>query len=578
AELDSLVRKLWEVDFIGLSVEGETPVGAGEQFNSFNERAPKSLAIATGAGNSILIDLENFEDGIEAALSPLSDTLSNGFIQKFTHDLKRTTAILKKYEIELEGVTEDTLLAAYLLDATRSKYELDKLAFEISGAEAAIEFPENWDETNWKIAEAADFTVRIAPILRKRLQENELEIIYETMELPLAPILAEIEANGLHVDVKVLNDLTALFTIELEKLTTQIYELAGKEFKISSPKQVGEVLESLNITTGKKTASGQISTSKDLLLELAETYELPKRIVEFRELEKLKATYTDALPKLIASDNRIHGQLNQTSTATGRLSSSNPNLQNIPIRSELGQKIRAAFVPETGNKLISADYSQLELRLLAHVTKDEVMLEAFRDGDDIHTRTAELVFGARDKSDLREKRRLAKITNFAIAYAVEPYGLSQRTGLTVKEAKVVIQTYYDTYKGVRRFMDETPEVAREKGFVASIFGRRRYFPSINDRNHNIRTRAEREAINLPIQGTASDIVKLAMIKVSDALKRENLSARILMQVHDELLIEASEADAEKVAGIVKQAMETAVTLDVPLIVEVGTGENWMNAK
>ncbi|MEP6925562.1 MAG: DNA polymerase, partial [Pyrinomonadaceae bacterium] len=292
----------------------------------------------------------------------------------------------------------------------------------------------------------------------------------------------------------------------------------------------------------------------------------------------LKSTYTDALPLLIGSDGRIHGQLNQTITTTGRLSSSNPNLQNIPIRTELGQRIRDAFTPEPGNKLIAADYSQLELRLLAHVTKDPVMVEAFRTGEDIHTRTAELVFGARTASDLREKRRLAKIVNFAIAYAVEPYGLAARTGLSMKEAKKAIEDYYETYTGVRRYMEEVPVIAREQGYVTSIFGRRRPIPGIHDRNHAVRTRAEREAINLPIQGLASDVVKLAMLKVDEALKRENLGAKIVMQVHDELLLEAPAANAERVAVIAKQAMETAVNLDVPLIVETGIGDSWMKTK
>jgi DNA polymerase-1 len=601
AELDSLVRKLWETDYFGLAVDGATPVGAGEQYNSFTETAPNYIAIATASGVSYLIDLENFEEGREAALPPLRDTLSNGFLQKFVHDLKRTIGVLSKAGIEIEGATEDTLLAAYLLDPTRNRYELNNVAREAVGVEAALEIPETWanqfvepkpEETTkksktpletvaeraWRIAEAADFTARLAPVLKSRIVEDGLDLIYETMELPLAPLLHQIECNGLRVDTEVLAGLSGEFVIEIEKLTARIYELAGQEFKINSPKQVGEVLQTLNIGGNKKTATGQISTSKDVLTDLAETYELPRLILEYREFEKLRATYTDALPLLVATDGRIHGQLNQTITTTGRLSSSNPNLQNIPIRTELGQKIRRAFVPETGNKLISADYSQLELRLLAHVTKDEVMVEAFRTGDDIHTRTAELVFGAKTASDLKEKRRLAKIVNFAIAYAVEPYGLSARVGISMKEAKKVIEDYYATYKGVRRFMDEVPVTAREQGYVSSFFGRRRPIPGINDRNHAVRTRAEREAINLPIQGLASDIMKLAMLKVAEAIKRENLNAKIIMQVHDELLLEAPNEQAPRVAQVAKQAMETAANLDVPLVVETGIGESWMETK
>jgi DNA polymerase-1 len=281
---------------------------------------------------------------------------------------------------------------------------------------------------------------------------------------------------------------------------------------------------------------------------------------------------------MIDDDGRIHGNLNQTVTTTGRLSSTDPNLQNIPIRTELGQHIRRAFVPEPGNKLISADYSQLELRLLAHITRDEVMLEAFQKGEDIHAKTARLVFGAKTDAELRVARRLAKIVNFAIAYAIEPYGLSQRVGISRAEAKKVIEDYYETYKGVKKFMDETPAVAREQGYVTTTFGRRRYLPSINDRNYNVRSRAEREAINMPIQGFSADIVKIAMLKVDEALRREGLKTQMIMQVHDELLFESPAAEVEKAMEIIRREMESAVQLDVPLIVEIGAGENWMNTK
>jgi DNA polymerase-1 len=310
----------------------------------------------------------------------------------------------------------------------------------------------------------------------------------------------------------------------------------------------------------------------------AQGFELPRLLIEFRELDKLKATYTDALPPLIGPDGRIHSELNQAVTATGRLSSSSPNLQNIPIRTELGRRIRRAFIPDKGNVFVAADYSQLELRLLAHVTHDEQMLDAFRNNEDIHERTARLVFGAKTKEELKERRRFAKIINFAIAYAVEPFGLSQRVGISRKEARQVIDDYYKTYSGVRRYMEEIPEKARESGVVRSIYGRIRPVPTINDRNGNIRARAEREAINMPIQGTASDIVKIAMLKVEEALRSAGLKAQMVMQVHDELLVEAPKKEAEQVKEILCREMETAVELDVPLDVESGVGENWMEVK
>jgi DNA polymerase-1 len=364
----------------------------------------------------------------------------------------------------------------------------------------------------------------------------------------------------------------------LHKLTLNIYKLAGREFNIGSPKQVGEVLSELNIDIGRKTSTGRLSTSKAVLEELAQSYELPRLIIDYRELDKLKSVYTDALPQQIATDGRIHCQLNQTVAATGRLSSSEPNLQNIPIRTEMGRRIRKAFVAEKGNKIISADYSQLELRLLAHITQDAVMLEAFQKGEDIHDRTARLVFGAKTDEELKEARRFAKIVNFAIAYAIEPWGLSQRVGISRQEAKKVIEDYYNTYKGVRRYMDEVPVHARERGYVRAIYGRIRPLPGITDRNANIRKAAEREAINMPIQGTASDIVKIAMLRVDEELKRAGLDARLLMQVHDELLVEAPDKSVNEVAAILKYEMETAVSLDVPLVADVGIGENWMDAK
>jgi DNA polymerase-1 len=455
---------------------------------------------------------------------------------------------------------------------------LTDLAREAVNAESAGEPPEGWTEKQWRTAEAADLTAQTAHVLHGRLLEQGLETIYNEMELPLAPLLYRMERAGLRVDTSVLGELSKYLGAELEKLTKKIYEVAGREFKINSPKQVGDVLEELNISSGRKTSTGRVSTSKAVLEELAQTFELPRLIIEYRELDKLKTVYTDSLPGQIGPDGRIHGQLNQTVTATGRLSSSEPNLQNIPIRTELGRRIRRAFIADEGCKLISADYSQLELRLLAHVTHDPEMLDAFQKNDDIHSRTARLVFGAKTKEEMKEARRFSKIVNFAIAYAIEPFGLSQRVGITRKEAKKVIDDYYDTYKGVRRFMEEVPEKAREMGYVRSLYGRIRPIPGINDRNGNIRHRAEREAINMPIQGTSSDIVKLAMLRVDEALKREGLKARMIMQVHDELLIEAPEAETERAAEIVKQEMEHAVELDVPLTVELGIADNWMDAK
>jgi len=524
------------------------------------------------------VDLEKFAGGASAAIGPLREVLSNGLVDKSVHDVKRAVGLLDRFNVTLEGIKHDTYLAAYLLDPTRSKYELADLAKDALNVEDGHKSPSNWPETAWQTAVAADLTAQTAGVLYARILEKKLETIYSEVELPLAPLLYRMERAGLKVDKKVLGDLSSYIGQELHKLTIQIYELAGREFNIGSPKQVGEVLSDLHIDIGRKTSTGRISTSKAVLEELAQQFELPRLIIEYRELDKLKSVYTDALPHQIATDGRIHCQLNQTVAATGRLSSSDPNLQNIPIRSEMGRRIRRAFVAEQGNKIISADYSQLELRLLAHITQDPVMLEAFQKGEDIHARTARLVFGAKTDAELKEARRFAKIVNFAIAYAIEPWGLSQRVGISRQEAKKVIEDYYNTYKGVRRYMEEVPVRARQHGYVRSIYGRIRPLPGITDRNANIRKAAEREAINMPIQGTASDIVKIAMLHVDEEFKRNSLEARLLMQVHDELLVEVPEREVEKVTEILKHEMETAVSLDVPLVADVGVGDNWMDAK
>jgi len=590
SELDSLIKSLWDAESVGIAVADSTSAETADEKGvqkgddvadllcDTDGSVPEAIAFSTAEGTSAVVDFRTFADGRESAIAAVREVLSNGLIEKSVHDLKRVVGLLDRLDIGIEGVKDDTFLAAYLLDPNRSKYELGDLAREAVGVENIEKPGQGWTDSQWQTAVAADLTSRTATVLHQRILEKKLETIYSEMELPLAPLLYRMERSGLKVDRATLADLSSYLGLELKKLTIKIYELAGREFNLGSPKQVGEVLSELDMASGRKTSTGRVSTSKAVLEELAQTHELPKLIIDYRELDKLKSVYTDALPHQIAADGRIHCLLNQTVAATGRLSSSEPNLQNIPIRTELGRRIRRAFVAEKGNKIISADYSQLELRLLAHITQDAVMLEAFQNGEDIHSRTARLVFGAKTDEELKEARRFAKIVNFAIAYAIEPWGLSQRVGISRPEAKKVIQDYYNTYKGVRRYMEEVPLRAREHGYVRSIYGRIRPLPGIGDRNANIRKAAEREAINMPIQGTASDIVKIAMLKVDEEFKREGIEARLLMQVHDELLVEASADTADYVAGILKREMESAVSLDVPLIVDVGIADNWMDAK
>jgi DNA polymerase I len=574
-ELDKLIRKLWETEHWSFDVNDAK---TGARMSCYHKEAPEGIAIATGAGVAAYVDIENFKDGRDSAVGPLKDILSNGFLEKTTHDYKRNLAVLARIGIEPEAVVDDTMIAAYVLDTSRHSFALPYLAQINLDQEQAVEIPDGFSEAVYRTLERADFAFQLAPKLHDKVRDDDLIEVYSNIELPLVPILADIEMAGMKVDTGELKEFSDAITEDLEKLREKIYGLAGREFNIGSPKQVGEVFEDLNISTGRKTATGQVSTSRDVLDELAQTYEIAKLIIDYREIDKLKSTYADALPKMVDADGRVHGCLSQTVAATGRLSSTDPNLQNIPVRTELGQKIREAFIPEQGKTLISADYSQLELRILAHITQDPVMLEAYRNNEDIHSKTARLVFGVTDEKELKEKRRLAKIVNFGIAYAVEAFGLASRVGLTRAEARQVIDDYYDTYKGIKRYMDETPLVAREQGYVTSLYGRRRYLPGINDRNYNVRSRAEREAINMPIQGSASDIVKIAMLRVDKALKAEKLETRMIMQVHDELLFEAPEAEVGRATEIIKREMEAAAELSVPLTVEIGAGKNWMTAK
>jgi DNA polymerase I len=593
-ELSQLIVSAWAADRLALSCAERDGELSG-------------LAISTGASAASLIDFAGFEAGIDP-LSMLNETFENGLVPKVIHDWKGLLTALNRFAsrrqvagataaqagetrstndgaicdfqpaFHIEGVEDDTLIAAYLLDPNRTTYRLPDMAREHLG----IEVPELETENNLNGARAlqtADLTFQLAEVLRQKIRLNELEKVYSEIELPLVEILFDMECAGVRIDMRALAEAGHDFEKELGRLTGEIYKLAGEEFNINSPSKLGEVFERLKFEVGRKTKTGKISTSIDVLEELATRYELPKLVIEYRELAKLKSTYIDALPKLIdPRTGRVHTTLNQTVSATGRLSSTNPNLQNIPIRSEMGRRIRAAFVASPGYLMMSADYSQIELRLFAHITGDPAMTDAFNRGEDIHARTAREVFGATTKQQEAEARRVAKIVNFAIPYVIGPFGLAQRTGLTRAQAKKAIENYYQTYTGVRRYMTELPQQVRKTGIVRTVFGRIRPIPDINNKNGMLRARAEREAINAPLQGTAADLVKMAMIRVHGRLKREGSSARMVLQVHDELLLEVPDNEVERVKEVVRTEMESVYDLSVPLVVDIGVGRNWMEAK
>ncbi|MGE0884135.1 MAG: DNA polymerase I [Blastocatellales bacterium] len=568
AELGKLVKSLFDRDRFAFALE-ETADGklAG-------------VAFSTSPGSADHFDFAACDNQTEA-VKLLKEVFENGLIEKATFDFKRAIHLLGSLGIRIEMATDDTLLQAYLLDSERSKYEVTDLAKHHLGGFGLAKDEE-------LTAQSAELTGRLADAMNAKIaddklqfdfQEQTLDYVYQQIEMPLVPLLCEIENAGFRVDTDVLAKLSVEMAEEIEKLSAKIYEQAGREFNIASPQQLGEVFEELNFEVSKRTATGQISTSRDVLDELAEKYELPRLVIDHRELSKLKSTYVDAFPSLInPADGRIHTTLNQTIAATGRLSSTDPNLQNIPVRTEMGKRIRRAFIPADGCVLMSADYSQIELRLLAHITKDPVMLDAFSKNEDIHERTAREVFGAKTAEELKDKRRVAKIVNFGIAYVIGPFGLAQRVGINRSEARKVIDDWYATYANVKKYMDELPEQARSAGnVVRSIYGRLRRMNDLASKGA-ARARAEREAVNMPMQGSASDIIKLAMLRVWESMRKEKLKARMILQVHDELVFEVPEKEVKKAGEVVKAAMESAVKLAVPLPVELGSGENWMDAK
>ncbi|HEU4417202.1 MAG TPA: DNA polymerase I, partial [Candidatus Angelobacter sp.] len=431
------------------------------------------------------------------------------------------------------------------------------------------------------VAEAADVTGRIAPVLRKEVEAAGQMKLYEQIDLPLVPVLARMEQAGVKIDREMLGVLSVELEKQCDAKAGEIHQKAGITFNINSPKQLGDVLfNQLNLPKPVKYGKGKtISTAVDVLEGLSETHEVPRLVLDYRKLSKLKSTYVDSLPLLIdVKTQRVHTTFNQTGTTTGRLSSINPNLQNIPIRSEQGREIRAAFIAEPGHVLLSADYSQIELRLLAHFSEDPLLVEAFQRGDDIHRLTASQVFGVPPMLIEDEHRRRAKAVNFGIVYGLSAFGLAQQLSIDQREARKFIDAYFEKYSGVRRFIDRVLDDTRREQSVKTLFGRTRPIPDINSKNANMRGFAERTAVNTPLQGTAADLIKLAMINIDRELRARKLKSRMLLQVHDELLFEVPENEIETMREFVRDKMETVQKLAVPLLVEIGVGPNWRDVE
>jgi DNA polymerase I len=516
--------------------------------------------------------------------------LEDAAVKKGGHDLKALILLLAREGIQLKGGEGDVELLSYVLDASRREHGLEVLSRErlqlelprppaTSGRKPRPMNSYTPEEVAGVYAARADAARRLAPGLWEELaRQGRLAEVVRELELPLVPLLARMELHGVKVDVKVLREISGKVGAWCEQKVKETHRLADTEFNVGSNPQLAEVLyKKLELPILKKGKTGP-STDQEVLEKLAEMHPLPRAIIEYRGLSKLKSTYLDTLPDLVSKDDgRIHTTYHQAATATGRLSSSDPNLQNIPIRTELGLEIRRAFIAEEGHQLISADYSQIELRLLAHIAEDPVLLEAFARGEDIHSRTAAEIFGVAATEVTREQRRVAKTVNFGIAYGLSPHGLSTRLNIPVDEARDIIERYFTRYAGIKRYLDETVRVAREKGYVETLFGRRRPMGDLNAKNWQVAQAAERAAINMPIQGTAADLIKKAMLEVDAALREEAPRTRMLLQVHDELLFEAPDAEVETVKKVARERMAAVMTLKVPLLVEVGAGKTWADA-
>ena len=512
---------------------------------------------------------------------------------KVGQNIKYDMIVLQNYGVQVKGPLFDTMIAHYVLQP-ELRHGMDYLA-EIYLRYQTIHIdeligPKGKNQKNMRdlapkdvyryACEDADVTLKLKNVLEKELKENDAERLFYDIEMPLVPVLVNIERNGVLLDTEALKQSSAHFTAQMENIEKEIYELAGETFNIASPKQVGEVLfDKLRIVEkAKKTKTGQYVTSEEVLESLRHKHPVVEKILEHRGLKKLLGTYIDALPQLInPRTGRVHTSFNQTVTATGRLSSSNPNLQNIPIRDENGKEIRKAFIPDEACLFFSADYSQIELRIMAHLSEDKNMIDAFLSNHDIHAATAAKIY----KIDLQDvgsdMRRKAKTANFGIIYGISVFGLAERMNVERKEAKELIDGYFETYPGVKAYMDKSIRVAQEKGYVETIFHRKRFLPDINSRNAIVRGYAERNAINAPIQGSAADIIKVAMARIYQRFQTEGIQAKMILQVHDELNFSVPVEEKERVEEIVIEEMEHAYRMHVPLKADCGWGKNWLEA-
>ncbi|WP_446742760.1 DNA polymerase I [Silvibacterium acidisoli] len=569
SELEEAAEQVSEQETEAIE-EREPELKTMSMFGMFEEaEKPQSAAAAPVFKLAVALDGK----ALRVALDDVRTLLEDESVAKRVHDLKGTMRVLEQQGVTLRGAKDDLMLYSYLVNPTHTTHRLSDIAARFSN------YP--LKETGEReLVEAAHTVASLTETLRGDVKTLDAESIYNDIDLPLAPVLLRMEKVGVRIDSAQLNRMSETLGTEMQRVGEEIFSLSGHRFNIQSPKQLGDVLfNKMNLPKPIKYGKGKVvSTAQDVLEELAEHNDVPKLVLEYRQLAKLKSNYVDSLPLLADSDGRVHTTFNQVGTATGRLSSTNPNLQNIPVRTELGREIRAAFIAAPGHRLLSADYSQIELRLMAHFSEDPLLLKAYRTGEDIHTLTASEVFGVpADKMD-KVTRNRAKAVNFGIVYGISPFGLAAQLGIDQKEAKTYIERYFERYHGVREFIDRTLEETRRDQKVRTVFGRVRPIPDIQSRNANLRGFAERTAVNTPLQGTAADLIKLAMIRIDRRLADEKLRTRMTLQVHDELLFDVPEDEAEKAEKLVKHEMESVIELKVPLVADVGIGGNWRDIK
>ena len=541
------------------------------------EPAPQTLKIAVSAepGRVLVFSLDPAVDS--RAPEFLCSLLSDEQTPKSVHDLKAALRILDRHGashgLRLAGPIDDVMLYSYLINPTHATHSLGDVAVRFT----TRALPGPGDEL---LPASAHAIHTLAPLLKEDVESLGTGQVYRDIDLPLVPVLLRMEEAGVRIDRAVLSAMADRLTVEMHRVSEQIFEGSGHRFNINSPKQLGDVLfNKMHLPKPLKYGKGKVvSTAVDVLEELAEHNEVPRQVLQYRQLAKLKSNYIDSLPLLADAEARVHTTFNQVGTATGRLSSTNPNLQNIPIKTELGREIRAAFIAAPGNLLISADYSQIELRLMAHFSEDSLLVHAFAEGQDIHTLTAAEVFGVAAEGMDKQTRDRAKAVNFGIVYGISPFGLAAQLGIEQNVARLYIETYFARYSGVRRYIDRLLEETRREQKVRTLFGRVRPIPDMQSRNANLRGFAERTAVNTPLQGTAADLIKIAMIRIDRRLREEKLQAKMTLQVHDELLFDVPEREVDQVKKLVQHEMETVIELKVPIVVDCGAGPNWRDMK